>query len=87
MQFPNGESYLAVQKRVENGLEKLKEQSTSKAIILCTHVDIIKVILCEVLGMSFNDRRNFDISNGSVSYIHKHPQADRWLVGGINIDL
>jgi len=81
--FPGGESYLQVKQRVKNGLKEILLKHENKTIIICTHVDIIKMIILEALGLSFNRRRYFEIPNGSVSTL-SILKDDQLKVEGIN---
>ena len=68
--FPNGESYKQVRSRVRMVSDKLKgEYLDYDSIFLCTHVDIIKMLLSEILGFPFNSRMNISVPNGSVSVV------------------
>ena len=68
--FPGGESYVEVKKRTKLGVKKLiTNYSDYKNIFVSTHVDIIKMILSNVLGFPFNQRRRLNITNGSISLL------------------
>lgn len=68
--FPGGESYKHVQKRVRNIMEMISNiDLKKKTIFVCSHVDIIKMFICEVEGKSFNNRREFDVPNASISLL------------------
>lgn len=84
--FPEGESYEQVHQRIILVLENLKERliKGQKSIIICTHVDIIKMILSEIMGFSFNKRRDFSIPNGSATVL-KISKDGKYSVEGFNV--
>ena len=69
MRFPNGESYVEVQRRAIRKIRELEVAWPDKMVLVCTHVDVIKMILCALLDISINMKVFFDISNGSFTYI------------------
>lgn len=83
--FPDGESYKEVRKRVRIALGKLEgEFQSPRFIFIITHVDIIKMLFSEILGISFNTRRNLIIPNGSISIIEKSKE-DKFSIEGVNV--
>lgn len=83
--FPEGESYSELRARARNTLAELVDHLRNKqTVYVCTHVDVIKMILSEVLSFSFNQRRYFTIPNGSVSILGLDSE-DKLRVEGINI--
>ncbi len=83
--FPNGESYKNVRSRVEAVLKSVTSSGDGKrAIFLCSHVDIIKMLICGVQGVSFNTRRNFKIPNASISVVTLN-KDNRFEIEGLNI--
>ena len=85
--FPNGESYQDLRVRVREVLRKISNEinhNEYRYVFVCTHVDIIKMTLSEVMGFSFNNRRSFTIGNGSVSVLDLNKE-NVWTVKGINI--
>jgi len=66
--FPSGESYQEVHSRVDKFLSKLTK-SDCENVFVCTHVDLIKIILLNSLGSSFDNRRHLIIPPGSVSIL------------------
>lgn len=83
--FPGGESYKEVRKRVRKVIRDLKKHlRVGHTVWVCTHVDIIKMILSEVLSFSFNQRRYIKIPNGSICILDMESE-DKLRVEGINI--
>lgn len=81
--FPGGESYKDLKQRVMEGINNINENDCNVALI-CTHVDVIKMIVSETIGFSFNQRRNFVVSNGSITIINKNSKGELSLKGLYN---
>lgn len=83
--FPEGESYKKVRQRSRFVLEKVREEfEDAKTVFICTHVDIIKMLLSEILEFSFNQRRDLITPPGSVTVL-RITEEGRFKVEGINI--
>ena len=82
--FPGGESYQDVKIRVNNIKEDVLRLYKQKVVILCSHVDIIKMFICEVEGKSFNTRRFFSVPNGSISILSINKDS-QLKIDGINV--
>jgi broad specificity phosphatase PhoE len=70
--FPGGESYVDLESRVEGFLGFLNsnpEWRNKRNLFICTHGDFIKMFLLVVQSRSFDERRRFDIKNGSISIV------------------
>lgn len=67
--FPNGESYGEVKDRCLSMLDLVKGIQGKRLVVLVSHVDIIKMMICLTQGKSFNTRRDFSIPNASVSVL------------------
>ena len=70
--FPKGESYKDVRQRVRAGVNEAlmsADMQTISRVFIASHVDIIKMAIVDIMGTSFNSRRNFEIPNGSVSVL------------------
>ncbi|HSX49258.1 MAG TPA: histidine phosphatase family protein [Candidatus Saccharimonadales bacterium] len=79
-QFPNGESYEEVKTRVTKFLDSIQNVpniATISNIFICTHVDFIKMLLLTIQNKSFDERRSFDIKNGSFSVITTGANSDQ----------
>jgi broad specificity phosphatase PhoE len=64
-----GESMLDVQSRVLLLIERLATRYRNAAAALVTHADVIKALVCHVLGLSTDALVRFDIAPASVSSI------------------
>jgi broad specificity phosphatase PhoE len=68
VEFPEGEKYIDVQNRAYSKLlDLIKNNQGIGTIFICTHVDIIKLILCRILSLSIKHRRLFRVDYGSFS--------------------
>lgn len=68
-QFPSGESLREVQFRVINALEKLAASHTDDMIAVCSHADLIKLILAHYLGTHIDLFQRIVISPASASVL------------------
>lgn len=65
--FPGGETYQDVQVRAWDALQKLLSQfEGSSSVVVCTHVDVIKMILFKVTNTPISSKPLFVISNGAI---------------------
>lgn len=82
--FPGGESYQDVQLRAWEALLTLVDKREyGWPIIICTHVDIIKLLIFKIIGVPMANKRNLIIENGSVSLILMTDEGLK--VAGINV--
>lgn len=66
--FPEGESYIKVRDRAYSKLLDIIENNQGiENIFICTHVDVIKLIICKILSLSIEHRRLFRADHGSFS--------------------
>ena len=68
-QFPSGESLREVQFRVINALEKLAASHADDMIAVCSHADLIKLILAHYLGTHIDLFQRIVISPASASVL------------------
>lgn len=66
---PGGEAFTAVQRRVLDGLERLRRRHPEEAVVVFSHGDIIKAAVAGVLGLSVDHIERFEIAPASVSVI------------------
>jgi len=67
---PGGEAFTAVQRRVLDGLERLRRlHHPDEAVVVFSHGDIIKAAIAGVLGLSVDHIERFEIAPASVSVI------------------
>lgn len=73
VQFPNGESYSQVQKRsYQKLLEIIKILPGEGCLFIVTHVDIIKMIVCQLLRIPIDKKAFFRIDNGSITCLESY---------------
>lgn len=65
--FPNGESYQDVQSRSYSKLLGLLKSYPQNTLFICTHVDVIKMIISKILSIPIDKKASFRIDNGSFS--------------------
>lgn len=66
---PGGEAFTAVQRRVLDGLERLRRRHPADAVVVFSHGDIVKAAVAGVLGLSVDHIERFEIAPASVSVI------------------
>ncbi len=67
--FPAGESFVEVQTRAVNAVEKLSHQHDEEFILLVSHADVIKLVLANYLGMHIDLFQRLAVSPASVSIL------------------
>jgi probable phosphoglycerate mutase len=67
--FPGGESFVEVQTRAVNTVEKLSHQHNEEFIVLVSHADVIKLVLAHYLGMHLDLFQRLAVSPASVSIL------------------
>ena len=70
MVFPGGEAMRDVQARGVNALEKLAAQHPKETIVICSHADLIKMVLAHYLGTHLDLFQRIVVSPASVSIVH-----------------
>lgn len=68
-QPPDGESIVAVQKRMVDAIERMRRDHADQAIALVTHGDVIKAALAHYVGLTLDNLERFDIAPASVSVV------------------
>lgn len=66
---PGGEAFTAVQRRVLDGLERLRRRHPADAVVVFSHGDIVKAAVAGVLGLSVDHIERFEVAPASVSVI------------------
>lgn len=71
--FPGGESYLAVQQRSYDALNAVVTKTSDFVdLIIVTHVDVIKMLIFKILGVSVEMKKFLYIDNGSISCLETY---------------
>ena len=70
VQFPNGESYAAAQKRVVDTLVEIAGRSGEKSAVVCfSHCDSIRLAIAWVIGMPIDAFHSLTADTGSISMV------------------
>lgn len=69
MQFPEGETMRGVQTRAVDALECLSQKHQNEMIAVCSHADVIKLVMAYYLGVHIDLFQRIAISPASVSVI------------------
>lgn len=69
MQFPEGETMRGVQTRAVDVLECLSQKHQNEMIVVCSHADVIKLVMAYYLGVHIDLFQRVAISPASVSVI------------------
>lgn len=75
MQFPAGETLREVQTRAVNALEQLCHYHPHEPIVVCSHADVIKLVVAHYLGVHVDLFQRIGLAPCSVSAIHLPPQG------------
>jgi broad specificity phosphatase PhoE len=75
--IPNGETMLEVQARAMAALLQLRRTHPDERLIVVTHGDVIKAIVCHVLGMPLDFHDRLDIAPASLTRLSLHPHGVR----------
>ena len=78
--IPGGETILSVQARMVAGLVRLRDAFPDAELVVVSHADPIKAMLCHFLGMPLDLIRRIEVAPGSVSRIVLH-DADAAVLG------
>jgi broad specificity phosphatase PhoE len=67
-QTPAGDTMLAVQNRARTLIRRLRAEGTpSDRIVLVTHADVIRAIVCDQIGLAIDLGARLDVSRASVT--------------------
>jgi probable phosphoglycerate mutase len=66
---PSGETMAAVQKRAVSFMQMIRRRHHNEAVALVSHADVLKAIVCQVLGLSVGHCFRFDIVPASISSV------------------
>lgn len=66
---PKGEALLEFQTRVIGRYYSLLDESQGKNILLVCHAGVIKIILCNILGVELKNMHKMSIDHGGVSQV------------------
>lgn len=66
---PGGEAFTAVQRRVLDGLERLRRRHPADTVAVFSHGDVIKAAVASVLGLPLDHVERFEIAPASLSIV------------------
>lgn len=72
MVFPGGETMRGVQTRGVEALEALAAQHPQELVVVCSHADLIKMVLAHYLGTHLDLFQRLVIAPASISVLHLH---------------
>lgn len=76
---PLGESMEDVRQRMCGCMEVLTKSFPGKGIVLVSHADVIKCVICHVLGLPADRCFRFDIDPASISVVEFGEQGSRLI--------
>jgi phosphoserine phosphatase len=68
-QFPNGESFSNILKRVLDFKEQLFEEYSDRTVLVSTHDVVVKILVSDALGMNMDRINRIWVTNASISVI------------------
>ena len=75
MRFPDGEALREVQFRAIQALEEIAAKHGDEWIVVCSHADLIKLVLAHYLGVHIDLFQRIVVSPASASVLHLHPRG------------
>ena len=75
MRFPEGEALREVQFRAVQALEVLAARHGDEWIVVCSHADLIKMVLAHYLGVHLDLFQRIVVSPASASLLQLHPRG------------
>ncbi|MFO8009715.1 MAG: histidine phosphatase family protein [Dehalococcoidia bacterium] len=67
--WPGGESLSELQERAWAAVNDIIENSGHNSVLIISHLFVINVLLCRILGMGISDFRRLDTSVASISVV------------------
>lgn len=83
-EIPEGESAQAVQKRVNDTLDKLTASHKDERILIVTHLGTARHIISHLLGLTTEESWRFTLDNAGVAILSEDNEG-RWLLKGLNV--
>lgn len=65
--FPDGESFVEVQARAVDAVERLAAEHRKETVVACSHADVIKLVVAHYLGMPLDLFQRLVIGPASVT--------------------
>jgi len=70
---PGGESFATIYERVLTTIDQLAQVHAEQAIVLVSHVGVIKALLCAVLGTPLTSSSRIFLDPATISVVDWHP--------------
>lgn len=70
---PGGESFAMIYERILTAVEQLAQMHTGQAIVLVSHVGVIKALLCAALGTPLTSFSHMFLDPATISVVDWHP--------------
>lgn len=74
---PGGESMAEAQTRIVTYLETVAREREGRTVVLVTHADVIRAIVCHVLGLELGAFWRFDVDPASATTLEWHEWGAR----------
>lgn len=76
---PNGESLLSFEERIATAWENLLLEFQGQHVLLVCHAGVIRIILCQLLGMPLKELFKLDIGLAKASRLQvQHVDGENW---------
>lgn len=75
LEFPGGESFKGFIQRTITFLDKLEKHESSATILVVSHSGVLRVLLCELLGIDQSHWRQIGCGNASLSIVDTYPRG------------
>lgn len=75
LRYPEGESLEHFVRRVTSFGARLREHKGSDSVLLVAHLGSLRVLLCHLLGISWQHWWQFQLDNASITVIEMHPNG------------
>lgn len=80
LQFPQGESLLQVQSRLQALLERLLQEYAGRTVVLVGHMVVNRVLLCTLLGLDLRFFWRLGQDPAAVNWVHYEDGSGRLLL-------
>jgi len=75
LEFPGGESFEGFIARTIRFLDRLNEHDAEQTILIVSHSGSLKVLVCDLLGISQSHWRQIRFDNASLSIVDTYPRG------------
>ncbi|MFC2003249.1 histidine phosphatase family protein [Chloroflexota bacterium] len=75
LRYPGGESIGGFESRVSQFLSRLEKHTPKETILIVAHSGSLRVLMCHLLGLALEHRRQFRLDLASISVLETYPQG------------